>query len=110
MRVFVPDFWNSLSYEKKISVYNGTGPDYFTEWTRSALDLVFWWASEPVMVHDVEYAFGTSKFMADIRLLINCLLKSKLKIRRIFLSFAAFFGVLFGGKNAWNAKFKIKKL
>lgn len=102
MKVFVPDFWSDLSYEEKLRVYNGVGAEYFPSWLRNLLDLVFWWAAEPVMVHDVEYVFGDSKLWADVRLLINCILRCDFRISRIIISILVFSGVFLFGYKAWK--------
>jgi len=101
-RLFLPEYWFELSNDERILAYNGTGPDFLPGWVRGALDMVFHWASDPVRVHDVEYAYGHSKIMADLRLLANCLLNSRGKIRRISLSLVAYIGVAFFGRRAWE--------
>ena len=102
MKVFIPEWWCSLPHESKVAVYNGTGPDFFPGWIRDLLDRVFFWAADGVLVHDVEYAYGESKIMADLRLLANCILCGGLAPRRVALSAVAFAAVLFFGRRAWK--------
>lgn len=103
MKMILPAYWYTLTFDERISVYNGTGPDYFPGWIRDYLDAIFWWAADPVLAHDVEYSYGTSKIMADIRLLINCFLRCDMKPRRIIMSLIAYLGVMLFGRKAWRA-------
>ncbi len=106
-RLFIPGYWFELSNEDKIAAYNGVGPEFFPSRVRELLDMIYYWASDPVGVHDVEYSYGKCRIMADLRFLANCLLNSRGKLRRIVLSLIAFFGVaLFGGR-AWKEGHKI---
>lgn len=102
MKLFLPGWWHDLPYEKKIAVYNGAGPDYFPAWSRDLLDKVFWWAADPVMGHDVEYVYGVSKIMADLRLLANCLLRSGLDPKKVALSAVVYASVALFGRKAWK--------
>lgn len=101
-RLFLPEYWFSLSNDERIGAYNGTGPESLPGYVRAILDNIYFWAYDPVRVHDVEYSYGRSKMMADLRLLANCLLNSRGKIRRIVLSFAAYIGVAVFGRRAWQ--------
>lgn len=102
-KLLMPGFWYELTDEEKAKVYNGTGPDYFPGWLRGLLDVVFWWAADPVMLHDVEYAYGASKLLADLRLLANCLLRGGWKVYRVGLSLVVFLSVVLFGRPAWRA-------
>ena len=102
MKLFLPDWWYDLPPEAKMAVYNGAGPDYFPVWLRDLLDKVFWWASDAVMVHDVEYTHGTGKIMADWRLFANCILCSSLTLRRVALSAVVYASVALFGRKAWK--------
>lgn len=101
-RLFLPEYWFRLSNDAKIAAYNGVGPEFFPDWLRGILDTIYYWASDPVGVHDVEYNYSRSRIMADLRLLANCLLNSRGKIRRIVLSLIAFAGVALFGRRAWK--------
>lgn len=102
MKVFIPEWWCSLPHESKVAVYNGTGPDFFPGWIRDLLDRVFFWAADGVLVHDVEYAYGESKIMADLRLLANCIIQSNGHPRRIVMGLIAYLGVSLFGWRAWR--------
>lgn len=103
LNLVLPSWWHTVSAEDKHKACNGVGPDYFPAWLRDLLDKVFWWAADPVMAHDVEYVHGVSKIMADLRLLINCLLQSRLKPGRVVQSVIVFLSVVLFGRPAWRA-------
>lgn len=100
--LFVPHYWDRLSDGDRLAVYNGVGPQFFPKPLRKLLDVIFWWGSDAILVHDVEYAYSASRLMADIRLLVNLLSSCKWRPWRIIQSITAFFGVFCFGKRAWN--------
>ena len=102
LNLVLPSWWHTVSAEDKHKACNGVGPDFFPGWIRDLLDRVFFWAADGVLVHDVEYAYGESKIMADLRLLGNCLLNSRGIPRRVVLSIVAFVGVALFGRRAWQ--------
>ncbi|HQL08847.1 MAG TPA: hypothetical protein PLE35_04550 [Lentisphaeria bacterium] len=102
LNLVLPSWWHTVSAEDKHKACNGVGPDFFPGWIRDLLDRVFFWAADGVLVHDVEYAYGESKIMADLRLLANCILCGGLAPRRVVLSAVAFAAVLFFGRRAWK--------
>lgn len=100
--LFVPHYWDRLSDGDRLAVYNGVGPQFFPKPLRELLDVIFWWGSDAILVHDVEYAYSASRLMADIRLLVNLLSSCNWRPWRIVQSITAFLGVLCFGKRAWN--------
>ena len=102
LNLVLPSWWHTVSAEDKHKACNGVGPDYFPAWLRDLLDKVFWWAADPVMVHDVEYVHGVSKIMADLRLLANCIIQSNGHPRRIVMGLIAYLGVSLFGWRAWR--------
>ena len=107
-KLLLPGYWFELSADERAAAYNGVGPEYFPGWLRGVLDAIYWWASDPVSVHDVEYSYSKTRLLADLRLLANCLLRSRCHPRRITLSLLAFAGVVLFGRRAWREGHNIK--
>lgn len=101
-KIYLPEVWDTLTYDQIIAVYNGVGPDFFPAWIRRVLDVIYWWAADTVMTHDVEYTYGTSKIMADLRLLVNCIIQSNGHPRRMVMGLIAYLGVSLFGWRAWG--------
>jgi hypothetical protein len=106
-KMFLPPNWGEITPEDRLAAYNGVGPDFLPEWLQRVLDTIYWWASDPVSVHDVEYTYGSSRIMADLRMLANCLLNSKGNPRRVVMSFVAYISLVLFGRRAWREGHKI---
>lgn len=99
--LFVHPDWPELTDDQRRIACNGAGPQHWPSWARRLLDSVLWWAHGPVAVHDIEYAHGRSRFMADFRLLVNCFMRGRFYHHHL-MTIIIFLAVRIGGRKPWR--------